>query len=107
MMDFVCGFNFFVNQSMTLSEIPSLAVFKDGSYFTYDGEYSKGPILSLHLSLSIQMCVPYIQMRCMTVLKGPYFTTRCEVGSVIESHFGAFCDITRGNCHNMRHVKKN
>ena len=64
---------------MALPEIPSVAVFKDGSYFTYDGE-SPG-------AAGITECV---RSEVHTVDRGcgcPYSTTRCEVWSFIISHF--------------------
>lgn len=36
-------------QSVTLPELPAVVVFKDGAYFTYDGEY-----LCLHSLLSLR-----------------------------------------------------
>lgn len=35
-----CGFNYPPQQSVTLPELPAVVVFKDGGYFTYDGESS-------------------------------------------------------------------
>ena len=31
--------NFLCFQSVTLPELPAVVVFKDGAYFSYDGEY--------------------------------------------------------------------
>lgn len=33
----------FYQQSVTLPELPAIVVFKDGGYFTYDGECSDCP----------------------------------------------------------------
>lgn len=35
-----CGFNYLLQQSVTLPELPAVVVFKDGGYLTYDGESS-------------------------------------------------------------------
>lgn len=38
----LCILCVFTIQSVTLPELPSVVVFKDGAYFTYDGKYLVG-----------------------------------------------------------------